>query len=135
MTLMIIVTSPNAGKYASKHGSRGPMTYGLILAGGGLVALGARATPPPNYWDVAPAFSSSWRRSGRTASSGHGRRRRVRRRKPRTSRRWRSRSEGPARLGRLASPSHLREDAADGDRPEVPRGRGGIGPDHRHDRL
>ena len=35
MTLMIIVTAPNAGRYASKHGSRIPMTYGLLLAGGG----------------------------------------------------------------------------------------------------
>ena len=28
MTLMIVVTAPNAGRYASKHGSRAPMTYG-----------------------------------------------------------------------------------------------------------
>jgi EmrB/QacA subfamily drug resistance transporter len=56
MTLMIIVTSPNAGKYASKHGSRGPMTYGLILAGGGLIALGAILTPTTNYWVMAPIF-------------------------------------------------------------------------------
>ncbi|MDP9295239.1 MAG: MFS transporter [Actinomycetota bacterium] len=36
MTLMIIVTAPNAGRFAQRHGSRGPMTYGLVLAGTGL---------------------------------------------------------------------------------------------------
>ncbi len=39
MTLLIIVTAPNAGRYAQKHGSRVPMTYGLILAGSGLLVL------------------------------------------------------------------------------------------------
>jgi EmrB/QacA subfamily drug resistance transporter len=29
MTLAIVVTAPNAGRYAQKHGSRAPMTYGL----------------------------------------------------------------------------------------------------------
>ena len=42
---MIIVTAPNAGKYASTHGSRAPMTYGLCLAGGGLILLGLLLTP------------------------------------------------------------------------------------------
>ena len=48
MTVMIIVIAPNAGKYASKHGSRLPMTYGLILAGVGLLlrrALDRHAVP------------------------------------------------------------------------------------------
>ncbi|HYF11924.1 MAG TPA: MFS transporter [Actinomycetota bacterium] len=39
MTMMIIVTAPNAGRYAQRHGSRIPMTYGLVLAGSGLLAL------------------------------------------------------------------------------------------------
>ena len=37
MTVAIIIVAPNAGKYASKHGSRVPMTFGLILAGVGLL--------------------------------------------------------------------------------------------------
>ncbi len=43
MTLMIIVTAPLAGKYASRHGSRAPMTYGLILSGAGLIFFGTAA--------------------------------------------------------------------------------------------
>ncbi len=39
MTVMIIIVAPNAGRYASKHGSRIPMTFGLILAGTGLLLL------------------------------------------------------------------------------------------------
>ena len=39
MTVLIIVTAPAAGKYAQRHGSRIPMTYGLILAGSGLLVL------------------------------------------------------------------------------------------------
>jgi EmrB/QacA subfamily drug resistance transporter len=56
MTVAIIVTAPNAGKYASKHGSRAPMTYGLILAGGGLVLLGLLLTPTTPYWVLFPIF-------------------------------------------------------------------------------
>jgi len=56
MTLMIVVTAPNSGKYASKHGSRGPMTYGLCLAGGGLVLLGLLLTPTTPYWMMFPIF-------------------------------------------------------------------------------
>jgi EmrB/QacA subfamily drug resistance transporter len=56
MTLMIVVTAPNAGRYASKHGSRGPMTYGLILAGGGLIAL-SRLTPDTPYWVMGILFA------------------------------------------------------------------------------
>ena len=56
MTLMIVVTAPNAGRYASKHGSRAPMTYGLILAGGGLVAL-SMLTPATPYWLMGSIFA------------------------------------------------------------------------------
>jgi EmrB/QacA subfamily drug resistance transporter len=56
MTLMIIVTAPNAGRFASKHGSRAPMTYGLILAGGGLLFLGIMLQPDTQYWKVLPWF-------------------------------------------------------------------------------
>jgi EmrB/QacA subfamily drug resistance transporter len=56
MTLMIIVTAPNAGRYASKHGSRAPMTYGLLLAGGGLLAL-SRMDPDTPYWVMGVLFA------------------------------------------------------------------------------
>jgi EmrB/QacA subfamily drug resistance transporter len=56
MTLMIVVTAPLAGRYASRHGSRAPMTYGLILAGGGLLFLGLtlQADTPTAY--LLPVF-------------------------------------------------------------------------------
>ena len=56
MTLMIVVTAPNAGRYASKHGSRAPMTYGLILAGGGLIGL-SFITPQTPYWVMGVLFA------------------------------------------------------------------------------
>ena len=56
MTGMIIITAPNAGHYASKHGSRAPMTYGLILAGGGLLTLGALIGVNTPYWEMLPVF-------------------------------------------------------------------------------
>ena len=56
MTVMIIFTAPNAGRYAQKHGSRGPMTYGLLLAGGGLVLLGLTLRPHSPYWYMLPVF-------------------------------------------------------------------------------
>jgi EmrB/QacA subfamily drug resistance transporter len=56
MTVMIIVTAPYAGKYASKHGSRAPMTYGLILAGSGLLLLGATLGVNTSYWYMFPIF-------------------------------------------------------------------------------
>ena len=56
MTLTIIVTAPLAGKYASKHGSRAPMTYGLILAGSGLLILGSLLTVDSSYWLMFPVF-------------------------------------------------------------------------------
>src|SRR3989304_972042 len=55
MTMMIIVTAPNAGRYASKHGSRIPMTYGLILAGSGLLFLSQLGVDTP-YWVLAVTF-------------------------------------------------------------------------------
>ena len=56
LTVMIIVTAPYAGSYASRHGSRAPMTYGLILAGGGLFLLGLLLTPTTPYWVMFPIF-------------------------------------------------------------------------------
>jgi len=56
MTLMIVVTAPLAGKYASKHGSRAPMTYGLLLAGGGLLFLGTQLQADTSYWLMLPVF-------------------------------------------------------------------------------
>ena len=56
MTITIIVTAPLAGKYASKHGSRAPMTYGLILAGSGLLILGSALTVSSPYWLLLPVF-------------------------------------------------------------------------------
>ena len=56
MTLMIVVTAPNAGRYASKHGSRAPMTYGLILAGGGLIGLSFITSETP-YWVMGVLFA------------------------------------------------------------------------------
>lgn len=56
MTLAIILTAPNAGRYAQKHGSRIPMTYGLILAGGGLLVLSRLSLETP-YLAMLPVFA------------------------------------------------------------------------------
>jgi predicted MFS family arabinose efflux permease len=56
LTVAIIVTAPQSGKYASQHGSRAPMTLGLCLAGGGLVLLGLLLTPTTHYWVMFPIF-------------------------------------------------------------------------------
>jgi hypothetical protein len=56
MTVLIILTAPNAGRYAQKHGSRIPMTYGLILAGGGLLLL-SRLTVETSYALILPVFA------------------------------------------------------------------------------
>jgi EmrB/QacA subfamily drug resistance transporter len=56
MTLMIVITAPNAGRYAQKHGSRGPMTYGLLLAGSGLLLLGLTLQPHSSYLYMLPIF-------------------------------------------------------------------------------
>jgi len=55
MTVMIILTAPSAGHYAQKHGSRIPMTYGLLLAGGGLLIL-SRLSVDTSYLLMAPVF-------------------------------------------------------------------------------
>ncbi len=57
MTLAIIITAPNAGRYAQQHGSRAPMTYGLVLAGGGLLILGLFLQPDTPYWVLAPIYA------------------------------------------------------------------------------
>jgi EmrB/QacA subfamily drug resistance transporter len=57
MTLAIVVTAPNAGKYASKHGSRGPMTYGLVLAGAGLLFLGTQLQVDTSFWVLLPVYT------------------------------------------------------------------------------
>jgi EmrB/QacA subfamily drug resistance transporter len=56
LTLAIIVTAPLAGRYASQHGSRAPMTYGLLLAGGGLLLLGMTLQADSTYWRMFPIF-------------------------------------------------------------------------------
>jgi EmrB/QacA subfamily drug resistance transporter len=56
MTLAIIVTAPLAGRFAQQHGSRAPMTYGLILAGGGLLTLGLWLEVDTSYWLMLPVF-------------------------------------------------------------------------------
>ena len=56
MTVLIIVTAPNAGRYASKHGSRIPMTFGLLLAGTGLLLLSRISIETP-YLLMAPVFA------------------------------------------------------------------------------
>ena len=56
MTLMIVVTAPNAGRFASRHGSRAPMTYGLLLAGSGLLSL-STIGPDTSYWVLLPIFA------------------------------------------------------------------------------
>ncbi|HEV8563741.1 MAG TPA: MFS transporter [Actinomycetota bacterium] len=56
MTVMIILTAPLAGRYAQMHGSRAPMTYGLLLAGGGLLVLGLTLQVDSSYWFLLPVF-------------------------------------------------------------------------------
>jgi EmrB/QacA subfamily drug resistance transporter len=55
MTLMIIVTAPNAGRIAQKIGSRAPMTYGMILAGLGTLALTLVQVDTP-FWKISIVF-------------------------------------------------------------------------------
>jgi EmrB/QacA subfamily drug resistance transporter len=56
MTVTIIVTAPLAGRYAQQHGSRAPMTYGLLLAGAGLLILGLTLQVDSSYWFMLPVF-------------------------------------------------------------------------------
>ncbi len=55
LTLMILIAAPNAGRYASKHGSRVPMTFGLTLAGTGLLLL-SLADQNTSYAVMVPIF-------------------------------------------------------------------------------
>ena len=55
MTVMIVITAPNAGRWASKHGSRGAMSYGLTLAGAGLLIL-SRLSIDTSYLLMLPVF-------------------------------------------------------------------------------
>jgi MFS family permease len=57
LTLAVIITAPNAGKFAQRHGSRVPMTYGLLLAGGGLLLLGLTIKIDTPYWYLFPVFA------------------------------------------------------------------------------
>jgi EmrB/QacA subfamily drug resistance transporter len=66
MTLMIVVTAPTAGRYAQKHGSRGPMTYGLFLAGGGLLLLGLSLKADSSYLYMLPIFMAMGHGMGAT---------------------------------------------------------------------
>jgi MFS family permease len=47
-TAMVTVIAPQAGRYAQRHGSRRPLTFGLLTAGIGLVLL-SRATAGTEY--------------------------------------------------------------------------------------
>jgi EmrB/QacA subfamily drug resistance transporter len=55
MTAMIIVTAPNAGRIAQRIGSRGPMTYGLTIAGLGTLALTWLKVDTP-FWIIGVLF-------------------------------------------------------------------------------
>jgi EmrB/QacA subfamily drug resistance transporter len=55
LTLTVIVTAPAAGRYASRHGSRIPMTYGLLLAGSGLLVLSRLGVETP-FWVLGLVF-------------------------------------------------------------------------------
>jgi MFS family permease len=47
-TAMVTVIAPQAGRYAQRHGSRRPLTFGLVTAGIGLALL-SRATAGTDY--------------------------------------------------------------------------------------
>jgi EmrB/QacA subfamily drug resistance transporter len=55
MTLMIVVTAPNAGHVAQRIGPRAPMTYGLVLVSAGLFGL-TFVQPDTPYWVLAILF-------------------------------------------------------------------------------
>lgn len=56
MTLGIVATAPAAGRYAQRNGSRAPMTYGLLLSGGGLLLLGMSLQTDSSYLYMFPIF-------------------------------------------------------------------------------
>ena len=104
LTVMIIVTAPNAGKYASTHGSRAPMTYGLCLAGGGLILLGLLLTPTTLVLADVPDLPVHGPRHGR--HDGADDRRGDEQRRPRTRRARLRDDEHLARGRRRAWGSH-----------------------------
>jgi EmrB/QacA subfamily drug resistance transporter len=55
MTLMIVLTAPNAGRVAQRIGSRAPMTYGLTVVGAGMVGM-TFVQPDTLYWILAILF-------------------------------------------------------------------------------
>jgi EmrB/QacA subfamily drug resistance transporter len=55
LTGMIVIFAPLAGRYASKHGSRLPMTLGPLLAGIGLLLL-SRVGANTNFLLIFPVF-------------------------------------------------------------------------------
>ncbi len=55
MTLMIVVTAPNAGHVAQRIGPRAPMTYGLTLAAVGLFGL-TFVQPDTPFWVLGILF-------------------------------------------------------------------------------
>jgi EmrB/QacA subfamily drug resistance transporter len=55
MTLMIVVTAPNAGRVAQRIGARAPMTYGLLMVSAGLVGM-TLVQPDTSYWLIAIMF-------------------------------------------------------------------------------
>jgi EmrB/QacA subfamily drug resistance transporter len=55
LTLMIVVTAPNAGRIAQKIGSRAPMTYGLVLAGLATASLSKVQIDTP-FWIISIIF-------------------------------------------------------------------------------
>lgn len=57
MTFAIVLTAPNAGRFAQKHGSRLPMTYGLLLAGGGLLFMGIMLRTDTSYLRMFPILT------------------------------------------------------------------------------
>jgi EmrB/QacA subfamily drug resistance transporter len=55
LTAMIVLVAPQAGRFASRRGSRLPMTFGLTLAGAGLLLLGRAGVSTP-YPALVPVF-------------------------------------------------------------------------------
>jgi EmrB/QacA subfamily drug resistance transporter len=55
LTAMVIVAAPNAGRLASKYGSRWPMTIGLTMAGTGLLLL-TRVGIHTSFAMIVPIF-------------------------------------------------------------------------------
>ncbi len=56
ITLVIVIAAPNAGRLASKYGSRWPMTIGLAMAGTGLLLLALVLTPTTPFLHYLPVL-------------------------------------------------------------------------------